>query len=151
MAISMRVVQVGSWRWWWGCESVGVKHGSLDTVKSASSKCTAPAVPRFPRHQGLVSTWWRLLAHPCMHAHRFSRVRLWDPVNHSSPGSSVHGILQARILEWVTVLSSRGSSWSRDWTCASYVSCINRQVLYHWHHLGSPLWASKQDALIPLV
>ena len=56
----------------------------------------------------------------------------------SLPGSSVHGILQARILEWVAMPSLRGSSWPRDWTCISYISCIGRQVLYHWLHLGSP-------------
>ena len=41
---------------------------------------------------------------------------LCDPVDCSSPGSSVHGILQARILEWVVVSFSRGSSWPRDRT-----------------------------------
>ena len=41
---------------------------------------------------------------------------LEDPMDCSPPGSSVHGILQARILEWVAMLSSRGSSWPRDWT-----------------------------------
>ena len=45
---------------------------------------------------------------------------------------------QARIMEWVAVPYSRGSSQSRDWTCVSYVSSIGKQVLYHWHHLGSP-------------
>ena len=45
--------------------------------------------------------------------------------------SSVHGILQARILEWVAVPSSRGSSQPRDQTHTSYVSCIGRWVLYH--------------------
>ena len=40
-----------------------------------------------------------------------------------SPGSSVHGILQARILEWVAMPSSRGSFQSRDWTQASNISC----------------------------
>ena len=54
------------------------------------------------------------------------------------PGSSVHGILQTRILEWVAVPSSRGSSWPRDGTCFSYNSCIGRWVLDHCHHLGSP-------------
>ena len=39
---------------------------------------------------------------------------LWDPVDCSPPGSSVHGILQARILEWVAMLSSRGSSQPRS-------------------------------------
>ena len=56
----------------------------------------------------------------------------------SLPGSSVHGILQARILEWVAAPSSRGSSRPWDRTCISYVSCTGRWVLYHQHHLGSP-------------
>ena len=147
----MRVVQVGSWRWWWGCDSVGVKQWSLDTVSFVSSKCTAPAAPLPADHQGLILTRWLLLQHPCTHAKSLqSCLTLCDPMNHSSPGSSVHGILQARILEWLTVPSSRGSSWSRDWTHVSYISCIERPVLYHWSHLGSPLWASKQD-LIPLI
>ena len=55
---------------------------------------------------------------------------LCDPMNYSLPGSSVLGILQARILEWVALPFSRGSSWVRDPTCVSYVSCIGRQVLY---------------------
>ena len=46
---------------------------------------------------------------------------LWDPVDCSLPGSSVHGIFQARILQWVTISFSRGSSRSRDQT---QVSCI---------------------------
>ena len=49
---------------------------------------------------------------------------LQDPVDCSLPGSSVHGILQVGILEWVAMFSSRGSSWPRDQTCVSYVSCI---------------------------
>ena len=47
----------------------------------------------------------------------------------SLPGSSVHGIFQLRILEWVAISCSRGSSWPRDQTC---VSCIGRWILYHW-------------------
>ena len=54
-----------------------------------------------------------------------------DPVDCSPPGSSVHGILQAKIQEWVAMPSSRASSWPRDWTRVSYVSCTGRQVLYH--------------------
>ena len=54
---------------------------------------------------------------------------LCDPMDYSPPGSSVHGILQARILKWVAMPSSRGSSWPRDWTC---ISCIGRWILYHW-------------------
>ena len=62
---------------------------------------------------------------------RFSHVRLCDPMDCSPPGSSVHGILQARIPESVAMPSSRGSSQSRDQTCISYIFCISRQVLYH--------------------
>ena len=54
-----------------------------------------------------------------------------DPMDCSLPGFSVHGVFQARILEWVAISSSRGSSWLRDQTCISYVSCIGRQILYH--------------------
>ena len=46
---------------------------------------------------------------------------LRDPMGCSSPGSSVHGILQVRTLEWVAITSSRGSSPPRDPTC---ISCI---------------------------
>ena len=42
---------------------------------------------------------------------------------------SVHGILQAKILDWVAISSSRGSSWSREWT---HMSCIGRWILDHW-------------------
>ena len=52
-----------------------------------------------------------------------------DSMYCSLPGSSIHGISQARILEWVSISFSRGSSQLRDWTC---VSCIGRQILYHW-------------------
>ena len=63
---------------------------------------------------------------------------LCDIMNCSLPGFSVHWILQARILEWVAMTSSRGSSRPRDGTHASYVSCIGRWVLYHNCRLGSP-------------
>ena len=44
---------------------------------------------------------------------------LWPQGLYSLPGSSVHGISQAGILEWVAISSSRGSFWPRDWTCVS--------------------------------
>ena len=52
--------------------------------------------------------------------------------------SSIHGIFQARILEWVDLPSSREPSQPRDRTHVSYVSCIGTRVLYHQCHLGSP-------------
>ena len=56
---------------------------------------------------------------------------LCDPMDCSQPGFSLHGILQARILEWIAMPSSRGSSQPRDQTRISSISCIGRWVLYH--------------------
>ena len=61
-----------------------------------------------------------------------------DPMDCSLPGCSVHGILQARILQWVTISYFRGSSQPRDQTHFSCISCIGRWILYHQHHLGRP-------------
>ena len=55
------------------------------------------------------------------------KASLCDPMECSLPGSSVH-----RILEHVDISSSRGSSWPRDWTHVSCVSCIGMWVLHHW-------------------
>ena len=55
-------------------------------------------------------------------------VRLCSSIDCSPPGSSVHGILQARILEWVAISFSRESSQPRDWT---WVSCIAGGFLTH--------------------
>ena len=64
----------------------------------------------------------------CMHAQSLSHVWLCNPMDCSPPGFSVPGILQARVLEWVAISSSRGSSWPRDRT---WVSCTGRRILYH--------------------
>ena len=69
----------------------------------------------------------------------WSCLTLCDSVDCSPPGSSVPGILQARILEWVAMPSSGGSSWPRDGTSVSWVSCIARglftagkpELIYH--------------------
>ena len=57
---------------------------------------------------------------------------LCDPMDCSPPGSSIPRILQERILEWVAISCSGGSSWSRDQTQASSVSCVGRCGLHHW-------------------
>ena len=56
---------------------------------------------------------------------------LGNPMDCSLPGSSVHEILQSRILEWIAVPFSRGSSRPRDRTCILHLTCIGRWVLYH--------------------
>ena len=60
-----------------------------------------------------------------MFVHVWVCLTLYDPINCSPPGFSVHGIFQGRILEWVAISSSRGSSWPRDW---------NLRILHllHW-------------------
>ena len=77
---------------------------------------------------------------PLPHSVQFSSVAqscptLCKPMNCSLQGSSVHGILQARILEWVAIPFSRGSSLPRDRTCLLHF----RQILYHLSHQGSPI------------
>ena len=56
---------------------------------------------------------------------------LFDPMDCSLFGCSVHLIFQARILEWVASSNSGGSFWPRDWTQESCISCIGRWILYH--------------------
>ena len=56
---------------------------------------------------------------------------LCGPMDCSPPGSSVHGVSQARILEWVAVSYSRGSSRPRDWTRVSCVPCVGGWILDH--------------------
>ena len=49
-----------------------------------------------------------------------------NPKDCSMPGSSVHGISQARIWEWIVIFCFRGSSWPKDWTHVSCISCIGK-------------------------
>jgi len=70
--------------------------------------------------------------------------RPWSQWCHPAISSSVHGIFQAKILEWVAISYSRGSSRPRDRTCVSCVSCIGRQVLYLW-----ATWDSKTS--VPII
>ena len=70
----------------------------------------------------------------CTYAHMFARMHtlshspaFCSTMDYSSPGSSVHGIFQARLLEWVTISSFRGSSWPTD----------------HTHPLASPALAGE--------
>ena len=95
----------------------------------------------------LRADWWEFRIYPhakssdmCVCLPTQSCPILCDPMDCSPPGSSVHGIFQARILEWVAISSSRGSSRPRDQTHVSCVSCIGRWVLYHWATWGSLNW-----------
>ena len=76
----------------------------------------------------LVPGWWWWFS-------RWVVSNSWDPVDYSQPSSSVHGISQARILEWVATSFSMRSSQSRDLTS---VSCLGRRTLPPSHQ-GIPL------------
>ena len=68
----------------------------------------------------------------CVHAKSLQLCpTLCDPMDCSPPGSSVHGVFQARILEQVAISSSRGSFQTRELTRDSRVSCTGGWVLYH--------------------
>ena len=75
-----------------------------------------------------------------------------NPMDCSLPDSSVHGILQARILGWVAIAFSRRSPGPRDRTCVSWVSCIGSQILYHcttWEACASQPRAPLLQRKIP--
>ena len=68
-----------------------------------------------------------------------SCMTLCDPLDCSPPGSSVHEIIQARILEWVVMPSSRESSWPRNQTLISCVFCIADGFFTHWAVREAPV------------
>ena len=86
--------------------------------------------------------------------------RVWlfcTPMDCSLPGSSVHGISQARLLDWVAIsysrrsslLQGRSSSWPRDQIC---ISCISRQILCQWVNTSSSVQLTRSvvsDSLWP--
>ena len=84
---------------------------------------------------GLGSHQGSLVSAGCVRA--LSLPTLGDPTDCSPPGASVHGIFQARVLEWVLISFCKGLP-TQDRIHVSYVSRIGRGVLHHEHHLGSP-------------
>ena len=80
------------------------------------------------------------LSSPC--AQLLSCVQLFGTPMYCNPtGSSVHVIFQERIVEWIAISFSRGSSQPRDQTCISWVSCIGTWILYH-----CTIWESSPTA-----
>ena len=69
-----------------------------------------------------------------------SCLTLWDPMDCSPPGFSVHGISQTRILEWVAIPFSRESSWPRDRT---WVSCVGGGFFTVWATREAPEYWSR--------
>ena len=82
------------------------------------------AEPERDEHsEGVRASWGQAVCLGYAYAQFLSRVQLCDAMHLSPPGSSVHGIFLVRILEWVAVSFSRGSSQPRDRTHVSHLSC----------------------------
>ena len=122
-----------------GMEGLSKRNRKTVCLRSAGESQDHPA-DWFPGAAGLPKgghmVLRRLSSDVCVKS--LSQFPLWDPMDCSLPGSSVHGIFQARILEWVAIPFSRGTSQPRDQTHISYVSCIGRWILVPRSHLGSP-------------
>ena len=79
---------------------------------------------------------------------------LCDPMDHSQPDSSVHGIFQARILDWVAISCSRASSWPRDWTQASLIEgkfftiwAIRKTLYQNLHSKNKRLFLLRKQSM----
>ena len=89
---------------------------------------------------------WRQSESSCISVHVLSH---WlvsnslDPMGCSPPGSSVHGISQARVPEWAALSFSRGPSWPRDGTRTSCVSCFRQADCLLLSRLGSPIFVNN--------
>ena len=89
--------------------------------------------------------WLNLQIIYSMHPQSLSHAQLFcDSMDCSPPGSSVHGIFQAKILEWIAISFSRGSSWPRDWTCVSLFSCSPGRF-FTTETLGKPPKCTKSS------
>ena len=104
-------------------------HSKTETEPGSCSSVRATHLPR--AHQSLLRVLCSPVRRVCMLS-CFTSVRLYcDSMDCSLPGSSVHGILQPRILHWVAI-RPLGSSRPKVRTHGSYVSCTGRRVHYHW-------------------
>ena len=78
---------------------------------------------------------------------------LCDRIDCSPPGSSIHGIFQTRVLDWVAISFSRGSSWPRDWTQVSHVAG-RRFTVWATREAHSGIWEAQNSLrkiLAPLL
>ena len=128
----------------------GLKPGLLVLYQEPAFVCWTPSSVMTHSESG-PDWFWRGVC-VCVCVCMLSRVQLFcDPVDCSPPVSFVYGIFQARILEWVAISFSRGSSRPRDWTC---VSCSGRWRLYQ-RHQGSPSsegeWAVNDKTTLSLL
>ena len=93
------------------------------TVRHDWSDLSSSSRGRFKKMQNWIDISCMLVTQLCL--------TLCIPINCGPPGFSIHGIFQARILEWIAISYFRGSSWLRDQIHVFYVSYNGRWILYH--------------------
>ena len=107
---------------WYNIKSISISINKRDQNRLLGFRSGGWLPPKEPQSLILPSIHAAVLAAQ-------SCLTLYDPMDCSLPGSSVHGILQARILEWVVIPFSRGSSQPRNWT---WVPCIAGRFFTIW-------------------
>ena len=129
LLIYLAVSRCGMWDLSFGCSGF-----SLDVVLGFSSPASMWGLSSLTRDwthipciERQILNHWYMCAQSCP--------TLRNLVDYGPPGFSVLESFQARILKWIAISYSRGSSWTRDWTC---ISCTGKQILYHWAP-GKPL------------
>ena len=100
-------------------------QGIFPTQGSNSGLLQCRQIPYHLSHQVKADNTTLMLG-ACVCSIAESCPTLCDPMDCGPPGSSVHGIFQ----KWVAISSSRGSSWLRDQTLISCLSCVGRQVFF---------------------
>ena len=132
-------VWVNSGRWWWtGRPGMPWFMGSQRVRHDWATELNWTELSNFQSLLHIKKLLGNLLKNTNPHPMKMkvllflSRLTFCDPMDCSLPDSSVHRILQARILEWVAISFSRGFSQPRDQTQVSCGSYIGRHILYHW-------------------
>ena len=126
-------------RWAWQLAPSLILAGTATNWLSDLGECSASkhgSVFCKMRTVAAPNLWSTVRIHCCCLVAK-SSLTPCDPKDCSPPGSSVHGISQARILEWAAISFSRGLSQPRDQT---RISCIGRYILYCWATLETPWW-----------
>ena len=119
----------------WVCHSV---MSDWEEEMATHSGILAWRIPGMEEPGGLLSMGSHRVGHDWSNsaaAVAAAHLTLCNPMYCSLPGSSIHGNLQARILEWVAIPFSRGSSWPRDWI---WVSCIAGRFFTIWAITEAP-------------
>ena len=105
---------------WYMWSKMEARYSNIDALRQTKNMCKDVCQPQFHK------LWWHIFPIIWSRSAATGKLLLSCPtlcnrMDHNLPGSTAHGTLQARILQWVAMPLSRGSSQPRDWTC---ISCL---------------------------